>query len=112
MLAPGMIINASNRVQQNSSAGNVSDFILGGFGFKNDGSLCFDTTGAPVGEFWVHGIRVNSTGCIYRKTLGAGDIWVDGLRMSASGRLCVEQNPGTTFNNGNPLTATGVFAIT
>lgn len=111
MLAPGMTINAANRVVHNSSLANTSDFIFGGFGFKNDGSLCFDTAGSPVGNFWNGGIRVNSTGCIYRKTLGAGDVWHGGLRMSTSGRLCVEASNGASFNNGNPLTATGVLAI-
>jgi len=111
MLAPGMTINASNRVVHNSSAANTSDRIVGGFGFKNDGSLCFDLAGSPIGNLFNGGIRVNASGCIYRKTLGAGDVWKGGLRMSESGRLCVEQNNGVSFVNGNPLTATGVLAI-
>jgi hypothetical protein len=111
MLAPGMTINSNNRVVHNSALDNVSDYVFGGFGFKNNGALCFDTNGTPVGNFWVNGIRVNSTGCIYRKTLGAGDVWNSGLRMSQNGRLCVEQNNGSSFVNGNPLTPNGVLAI-
>lgn len=111
MIAPGMTVNLSNRVMQNSAAGNVSDFIYGGYGFKNDGSLCFDTNSPSATDPWNNSVRVNSTGCIFRKTLGAGDVWNSGLRMSTTGRLCVEQNNGTSFVSGNPLTATGVLAI-
>lgn len=111
MIAPGMTINATNQIVNNASAANTSDFINEGLGFKTGGALCFDTA-APAGDTWDGGIRVNATGCIYSTTTLSGtDVWISGLRMTTLGQLCVESAVGTSFVNGNPLTAAGVLAI-
>jgi hypothetical protein len=112
MIAPGMIIDASNQVECSSSAGNTSDFVYGGFGFLDTGELCLDSD-APSGSDYVGGFRVNSTGCIFHTTsTDPTDVWISGLRVSAQGQLITEAAAGASFVNGNPLTAAGVFATT
>jgi hypothetical protein len=111
MLAPGMTIDASNRVQVDQSAGNSSNFIHGGFGFKTSGDLCLDSA-AVTGTTYNGGWRVNSTGCIFSTTsTNASDVWSSGLRRSASGQIVIEAAAGTSFVNGNPLTSNGVLAV-
>ncbi len=111
MLAPGMTINSSNQVVVNRSSGNSSNFINEGFGFKTAGALCMDTAVVAASD-WSGGIRINSTGCVFCTTsTNASDIWINGLRVSASGQLIVEVAVGTSFVNGNPLTANGVLAV-
>lgn len=113
MLAPGMVINASNRVVVNSAAGNAADFVYGGYGFKNDGSLALNTNAPTATAKSNGGIAVNNSGSIFVTTsMAATDVWISGLRVSASGQLVVEAANGVSFVNGNPLTAAGVFATT
>lgn len=111
MLAPGMTINSSNQVVVNRSAGNTSDFVNEGFGFKSNGALAMDTA-AVSGTNWCGGFRINNTACIFVTTATAGtDVWKSGLRISKDGQLVIEVAVGTSFVNGNPLTANGVFAV-
>lgn len=111
MLAPGMTINSNNRVQVDQANNNTSDFIHGGFGFKNSGDLCLDSA-APSGTTSNGGFRVNSTGCIFSTTSTAvSDVWISGLRVSSAGQIVIEAANGVSFVNGNPLTSNGVLAV-
>lgn len=106
-----MTINASNQVQVNRASGNTSDFVYGGYGFKNNGDLCMDEA-APTGTLSNNGFRVNSTGCIFIVTAtDPGDVFHSGLRRTVLGQLVVENAVGTAFVNGNPLTSNGVLAV-
>ncbi len=115
MLAPAMQIAATNQTRVNVLAFNTSDVIHGGYGFKNvlgEYVLCMDSD-PPVGEFFNNGFRVSNTGSIYI-TFGTdpSDVWHSGLRRTTQGILVIEDAVGTSFVNGNPLTANGVFAVT
>lgn len=111
MLAPGMTFSAAGRVETTIGAATAADFINEGVGFMNNGDLAIDTD-APTGNNWKGGVRINSSGAIYGTTATAGsDVWVEGIRVSADGQLIYEAANPTSFNNGNPVTANGLFAV-
>jgi hypothetical protein len=115
MIAPGMRINATNQTRVNVLALNTSNVIHCGYGFKNvlgEYILCMDSD-PPVGQFFNNGFRVSKTGAIYIKFgTDPTDVWHSGLRRTPEGILVIEDAVGTSFVNGNPLTANGVFAVT
>lgn len=110
MLAPGMLF-VGTQVDVTIGAAQAPNFINEGIGFMNDGSLAIDSD-APAGEFYKAGLRLNAAGAIYGTTVAAaGDVWNEGVRMSSLGQLVYEVAAAVAFNNGNPLTAAGLFAV-
>lgn len=111
MLAPGATFTGAGRVLCTIGAGVVPDFINEGIGFKNDGSVCIDTN-APGVIAADGGIALSPVGAIYGKTVqDPSDVWVSGIRLSTLGQLLYEQADPVSFNNGNPVTATGNFSV-
>lgn len=112
MLTPGLLFS-SGRVDITAGAGQTPDFISGGFGFMNDGSLAIDTD-AAAGTLYVKGIRVNAaTGAAYGTTSSnASDLHIEGIRISADGAIVYESAAVDHFASGNPVTANGRFAVT
>ena len=111
MLAPGTTFSAS-RAFVTAGAALQANFINEGVGFMNDGSLAIDTD-PPAGNVWDGGVRQNASGSIYGTTATAGsDVYIRGLRHSAIGQLIYESAAAVAFNNGDPLTSNGLFAVT
>lgn len=112
MLCAGMAILPSGRVSVTAGAATAADYYSGGFGFKNDGSLCIDTN-APAGSTFVDAIRQNATGAMYGTTVQSGtDVYLEGVRISALGQLVYESANPAYVTSGNPTTAAGNFAVT
>jgi hypothetical protein len=112
MLAPGVTIS-SGRVLVTAAPGQASNFFNQGYGFLSTGRLAIDTT-APTGSNYVAGVRRNAAGSIYGTTAldSAGpDIYLGGVRVSTLGQLVYADAASTQFSNGNPITATGAFAV-
>jgi hypothetical protein len=106
-----MTINGAGRVVVTIGLGVVPDFIDQGFGFKNDGSVCIET-GAPGVVSPDGGLALAPNGAIYGTTAQAGtDVWLAGVRVSSVGLLVYEQAVPASFDNGNPKTAAGNFAV-
>lgn len=111
MLAPGSVFS-SGRVDITAGAGQTPDYFNQGVGFMDDGSLAIDTN-APAGSIFRAGIRQSAAGAFYGTTSVNGtDVWVGGIRVSASGQIVYESAAPTSFQNGNPVTSNGRFAIT
>jgi hypothetical protein len=104
----------SGRVFATVGAGQAPDFINEGIGFMNDGSIAINTDAPGATVQYDSGIALSPAGAIYGTTAQAAtDVWVDGgIRVSAIGQLIYEQAAAVDYNNGNPLTAAGNFAIT
>lgn len=111
MIAPGMTIGAGGRVAATIGAATAANFMNQGNGFMTGGNLAIDTD-APAGQNFRNGIRLNSSGAIYGTTATAGtDVWVQGVRVSAQGQLVYEAANAASFQNGNPQSAAGLFAV-
>lgn len=112
MLVPGLTISAG-RVLVTAGAAQAPNFFNQGVGFLNSGRLAIDTA-APAGSNYAGGIRRNASGSIYGTTSldsAGADVYVHGLRVSTIGQLVYADAASTQFSNGNPITATGAFAV-
>lgn len=110
MIAPGAVFS-SGRVTITVGAGQTPDRIVQGIGRMNDGSLAVDSN-APTGSNYCGGFRMSAAGAIYGTTSTAGsDVWVQGVRTSSAGQLIYQNAAAVTFQNGNPQTASGLFAV-
>lgn len=111
MLAPGATLSAAGRLFATIGLGTTADFISGGVGFKNNGSVALDTS-APAGNVFDGGIAQNASGAFYAKITQAGtDIFNSGLRCSVLGQIIIESADAASFSNGNGITAAGNLAV-
>jgi hypothetical protein len=112
MLAPGLTISAG-RTLVTAAAAQAPDVFNQGFGFMNTGRLAIDTN-APAGSIYLAAIRRNASGAIYGTTAldsAGADVYLGGLRISTLGQLVYADAASTQVQNGNPITATGAFAV-
>ena len=112
MLVPGLTIS-SGRVLVTAGIGQAPNFFNQGVGFMTGGRLAIDTA-APAGSNYRAGIRQNASGVFYGATSlnsSGPDVYIGGLRVSGLGQLVYANAASTAFQNGNPVTATGAFAV-
>lgn len=110
MLTPGLLFS-SGRVDVTAGAAQTPDFISGGFGFMNDGSLAVDTD-AAAGSSYVKGLRMNASGAVYGTTsANSDDLHLEGVRISTAGAIVYESAAADHYASGNPVTANGRFAV-
>lgn len=108
-LSPSLTISGG-RVSITAGAAQAPNFIAGGAGFMNNGSLAIDTN-AVAGNAADNGFAQNASGAYYGTTTLAGtDDYQAGLRRSAAGALVYVVGAGTGFSNGNPIDANGALA--
>jgi hypothetical protein len=109
VIFPGAVLKADGTVDITASSGQVADFINEGIGFMNDGSVAIDT-GAPAGNNWKAGFRLNASGAIYGTVTTTGLLYIEGVRISDLGALVYAVALPQDYVNGNPIRTTGVLA--
>lgn len=112
MLVPGMVFSGAGSVDITAGAATTPAFFNEGVGFMADRSLAVDTD-APAGNIWRAGMRQSAAGALYGTvTSDPTDVFLEGgIRVSAIGQLIYEAAAAAAFNNGNPVAASGLFAV-
>lgn len=110
MLVPGVTFTATGRIACGISAGNVPDYINGGFGFRNNGELCIDID-APVGNFYVKGFRMSAAGAVYGVSVPDSGGFAEGIYRNADGRIVYDPADPVVFASGNPITVNDLIAV-
>lgn len=111
MLVPGLTFGAGARVAATIGAATAPNFQNQGFGFMTGGNLAIDTN-APAGGIFYKGFALSVAGALYGTTVQAGtDAWIEGIRVSSIGQIVYQSADAVNFASGNPVTATGSFAV-
>ena len=112
MLVSGLVFTGG-RVFIEAGAGQVPDFISGGFGFMDSANALAVDTDAPAGSVYVKGFRMSPNGAVYGTTTpDDADVYHEGIRRSTAGQIVYEAAAASTYSSRNPVTSNGRFGIT